>query len=154
MEKFNLVRTYSQHIPTWIEPQSPLWEDWVVQLWKLKIFIFVQCIDYVSPQNVAIVEIDKDLLSPPDWVECHLTLKDLSLASSANNLETLQFPFWSTQEVKLLGVVALGCHSHHNSDVHMVQQKNCQHSWLKHYHKMPHILAHTLVNTPTILGIL
>ena len=24
MEKFNLVRAYSEHIPTWIGPQSPL----------------------------------------------------------------------------------------------------------------------------------
>ena len=49
-------------------------EDWIIQLWKFQILVVERCVDHTCPQEVIIVEINKDLSTPLDWVEHHLTI--------------------------------------------------------------------------------
>ena len=66
----------------------------IVQLQQFKILKFERCINHTSPQEVIVVQINEDLLTPMDWVERGLSIKDFPLASSANYLVTHQLSFF------------------------------------------------------------
>ena len=69
-------------------------ENWIVQLWMFQTLIFEGHVDYTCPQEVIVVEIDKDLLTPLNWVEYCPTIKDCSLTGSVNYLGTCQLSFF------------------------------------------------------------
>ena len=69
---------------------NKMMENQIIQLQKFLTLKFKQCVDHARPQEVIVVEINKDLLSPLHWVKHHLAFKDFSLASPANYLGSYQ----------------------------------------------------------------
>ena len=47
----------------------------IIQPWQFQVLKLKRCANHTSPQEVIIVEINKDLLTPADWVEHSLSIK-------------------------------------------------------------------------------